>query len=141
MVRALAKLAEPLFLLAIVLVTSWAAVHVVTPVRVAGWSMSPTLWPGDVVLVRVGSRPISGDIVLVQASGHQPVLHRVVDLMDGGFARTKGDANDVADLEPVAPGEIRGRAVAVVPLGRWFARWRGQPSYATMASQSNSTTR
>jgi len=134
-------LAEPLAIAGIALALAWGAAHVVTPVRVAGWSMGPALAPGDVVLIRRGARPIPGDVVLVTADGHEPVLHRVVDLLDSGLARTKGDANQVADLELASPSEVAGTAIAVVPLGEWLARWRGQAAYATMTSQSNSTRR
>jgi signal peptidase I len=134
-------IAEPLALAAIALAVVWAAHHMLTPVRVAGWSMSPTLVPGDIVLVRVGARPIVGDIVLLEAPGHQPVLHRVTRVLDSGSVTTKGDANQVADLEPSSSGAIAGRAVAIVPVGRWLARWRGRQPSATMASQSNSAKR
>lgn len=139
--KALSLLAEPLAVLGIVLALVWATHSVIVPVRVAGWSMGPALSPGDVVLVRLGAKPIVGDIVLVQAAGHGPVLHRVIELADGGAVRTKGDANDVADLELTEPAQIAGRCVAVVPVGAWLARWRGDSSCASMASQSNSTRR
>ena len=139
--RALIWLAEPLAILGIVLALAWAAHTVVTPVRVGGWSMSPTLTPGDIVLVELGAKPVEGDIVLVRAAGHAPVLHRVVALLDGGSVRTRGDANSVDDLEPARPGEIAGRSVAVLPIGSLIARWRRRPAYATMASQPNSTRR
>ena len=93
-------LAEPVAAVGIVLALAWAAQTVVAPVRVAGWSMGPALYPGDIALVRLGARPVVGDIVLVRASGHEPVLHRVVELRDGGAVRTKGDANEIPDREP-----------------------------------------
>lgn len=141
MLRALKRAAEPLLLLSIVLVLVFASHNVVTPVRVGGWSMSPTLVPGDIVLVQRGAKPIAGDVVLVRAAGHEPVLHRVVELLDGGAVRTKGDANTVVDFEPARPGEVSGRGIAVLPVGTWIARWKGQPVYATMASQPNSVRR
>jgi signal peptidase I len=137
--KALLRLAEPLAVLGIVAVLVWAAHAIVTPVRVGGWSMSPTLAPGDIVLVRLGRRPILGDIVLVRAQGHAPMLHRVVELLDGGAIRTRGDANEIDDLEPAHAEEVAGSSIAVVPLGAVLARWRGQAPYATMASQPNST--
>jgi signal peptidase I len=139
MLRVVKWLAEPVAIVGIVLALTWAAGQAVTPVRVAGRSMSPALTPGDVVVVRLGATPVPGDIVLIRAPGHRQVLHRVVELMDDGAVRTKGDANAVPDSELATPSEISGRTVAVLPLGAWLARWRGQPAYATMASQPNST--
>ena len=132
-------LAEPLAILGIVLLVVWAAHTIVMPVRVTGWSMGPALQPGDIVLVRLGAQPVVGDIALVRAPGHAPVLHRVVELLDGGAVRTKGDANDVVDMAAATRAEVSGRGVAVIPIGALIARWRGQPAYATMASQPNST--
>ena len=139
--KALLWLAEPVAIVGIVLALMWAAHTVVTPVRVGGWSMSPTLAPGDIVFVRLGSKPVPGDIVLVRAAGHAPVLHRVVELLDGGSVRTRGDANPIDDLEPATPAEVAGRGVAVLPIGSIMARWRGDAPYATIASQPNSTRR
>jgi signal peptidase I len=136
-----AMLAEPLAILGIVLSLLWAAQTVLIPVRIGGWSMGPTLAPGDVVLVRPGTRPVEGDIVLIRSPDHEPVVHRVVELLDGGSVRTKGDANAVADLAPSTPAEVVGRGVAVIPVGTWVARWKGRSACATMASQPNSARR
>jgi signal peptidase I len=139
--KALAWLAEPLAILGIVLALVFAAHTVLAPVRVGGWSMGPTLCPGDIAFVRLGARPIVGDIVLVREPGHEPVLHRVIEVMDGGCVRTKGDANAVVDRTAASAPEVAGRCVAVLPVGAWIARWRGQSAYATMTSQPNSTRR
>jgi signal peptidase I len=137
----LTMLAEPLAILGIVLALLWASQTVLLPVRVGGWSMGPTLSAGDVVLVRLGARPVQGDIVLLRSPGHEPVLHRVVELLDGGAVRTKGDANAVADLALATPSEVVGRSVGVIPVGALVARWKGRSACATMTSQPNSTRR
>jgi signal peptidase I len=119
----------------------WIAHTVLLPVRVAGGSMSPALSVGDVVVVRLGARPVPGDIVLVRAAGHAPVLHRVVELLDGGAVRTKGDANQIADPTPTSSGEVLGRSVAVIPVGALIDRWKGRSGCATIATQSKSNRR
>ncbi|HEY5540086.1 MAG TPA: S24/S26 family peptidase [Coriobacteriia bacterium] len=139
--KLLSWLAEPLAVLGIVLSLAWAAHSLVTPVCVTGGSMSPALVPGDIALVALGRRPIAGDIALIRAPGHGQVVHRVVDVADGGAVRMKGDANQVADFEPVPAGQVAGRCIGVLPFGSWLARWRGRAPYATMASQPNSTRR
>ena len=103
--------------------------------------MAPTLSPGDVALVALGRRPIPGDIALIRSPGHEQVLHRVIEIADGGSIRTKGDANAVADFEPVPAGAVAGRCIGVVPLGKLMARWRGSGAYASITSQPNSTRR
>ena len=139
--RVLSWLAEPVAVLGIVLLLVWAAHSLVTPVRVDGGSMAPTLSPGDVALVAVGRRPIPGDIALIRSPGHEQVLHRVIEIRDGGSMTTKGDANRVADFEPVPAGAVAGRCIGVVPLGKLMARWRGRDAYVSITSQPNSTRR
>ena len=139
--RVLSWLAEPVAVLGIVLLLVWVDHSLVTPVRVDGGSMAPTLSPGDVALVAVGRRPIPGDIALIRSPGHEQVLHRVIEIADGGSIRTKGDANAVADFEPVPAGAVAGRCIGVVPLGKLMARWRGSGAYASITSQPNSTRR
>jgi len=136
--KLVAWLAEPVAVIGIVLALGWAAHFVLEPVRVAGGSMAPTLQPGDIVFVMLGSRPIPGDIALIRAPGHEQVLHRVVSLGDGGALRTRGDANPVADRDLVPAADVAGRCTAVLPVGRWLASWRGRPGYATIASHPNS---
>ena len=139
--RVLSWLAEPVAILAIVLLLVWVARSLVTPVRVDGASMAPALTPGDIALVALGRRPIPGDIALIRSPGHEQVLHRVVEIGDGGSTKTKGDANPVADFEPVPAGQVVGRCIGVVPLGKLVARWRGSGAYASITSQPNSTRR
>ena len=71
--KLLTSAAEPVALIALALTIVWLAHAVLAPVRVAGWSMNPTLVPGDLVFVRLGARPIAGDVVLVHAAGHAPL--------------------------------------------------------------------
>lgn len=124
--------------LAVAFALVWAGHTVILPVRVAGWSMHPALSVGDVVLVRLGARPVPGDVVLVRPAGRAPVLHRVVELLDNGAVRTKGDANLVADARTVPAADVLGRSVAVIPVGAIVDRWRARSACATMATQSNS---
>jgi signal peptidase I len=138
---ALWTLAEIFAWIALVSAGFWVAHTMLRPVRVAGYSMSPALSVGDVVLVRLGAKPVPGDIVLIREGGHAPVLHRVVELLDGGAVRTKGDANTVADPTPAESCEVLGRSVAVIPVGALIDRWKGRSACATMAIQSHSNRR
>jgi len=91
---------------------------------VRGGSMYPTLVPGDVAIYRrTEATARIGDIVLYAKAGWPGgIVHRVVDLPGDGRMRTRGDANLVADRDSVAPSDVRGVVVAVVPIGRTCSR-------------------
>jgi signal peptidase I len=79
-------------------------------------SMSPGMPPGTLVVVR--PRPVSGigigDVVTYQLESGRPavVTHRVVQVEVNARGEylftTQGDANDVADAQPVREVQIRG---------------------------------
>lgn len=98
-----------------------------TPYTVLTGSMVPTYPPGTLVVVK----PINtddlrvGDVVTYQITSGDPtvVTHRVVAIstkLDGERAfRTRGDANNAEDLNPVRPVQIKGTVVYAIPhLGR-----------------------
>lgn len=95
-------------------------VSVHAAVYVGGGSMEPALRRGDLAIVRLDDGAIrSGDIVLAEKPGWPAgVLHRVVAFTPDGQAVLRGDANPVADRDPVALPAIRGHVVLVVPSGR-----------------------
>ena len=88
-----------------------------TPYSVTTGSMRPHYPPGTLVVVRpVPVEEIrTGDVVTYQLeSGEAAVVtHRVVQVgtdLDGDVSLvTQGDANDVADAEPVRPVQVKGR--------------------------------
>ena len=80
--------------------------------RVNGFSMLPSIWPGDAVCVsRVdwdAYRP--GDVVLYTRNGRL-FVHRLVEKA-GGAAVTRGDA--LLDRDPaVGAGDVLGRVVLI----------------------------
>jgi signal peptidase len=93
---------------------------------VVSGSMRPTVAPGDAVVVeRVAPESIeTGDVVTYRTrrgtDGEQQfVTHRVVrvlDRPDGLAFRTKGDANESPDPQPVPAADVVGRVVLVLPL-------------------------
>lgn len=87
-------------------------------VFVGGWSMSPALVPGDLVVYRRVGEASERDVVLVAAPGAAPFLHRVVAVRLDGRLRTQGDANETVDAEPVPPADVAGTAVVAIPSGR-----------------------
>lgn len=84
--------------------------------------MEPALFAGDVVIYRRNApHPARGELVLFNHDGGL-VVHRVAGIDREGCLRTRGDANDSLDTEPVTADDVRGIVVVVVPTGRVMAR-------------------
>lgn len=86
-----------------------------------GWSMLPTIWPGDTLVVeRVsGDQVRVGDIVLVGRKGRL-CAHRLVATASSAETRqwiTQGDAMSVPD-PAVAESELLGRVSYLIRAGR-----------------------
>lgn len=93
-----------------------------TPYTILTGSMSPGMPPGTLVVVRpVQPEELAvGSVITYQLESGEPtvVTHRVTAIstdLESGELRfaTQGDANQVADAEPVRPVQIRGE--------RWYA--------------------
>jgi len=101
------------------------------PYTVLSGSMEPTYAPGDIVV----ARPVdfddirTGDVITYQLRSGDPLLvtHRVIGAvnMPGGETRylTQGDANSVADGEPVREAQVRGRVWYAVPKLGYVNAW------------------
>lgn len=92
-------------------------------VVVAGYSMYPTLKPGDIVVVEKIASPaeIKPGMIVVWCTGpHSCVIHRVVKVVDERAVVTKGDANPAPD-PPVPMSDVEYRAVYVVPRIAYLA--------------------
>jgi signal peptidase I len=103
------------------------AVAGATPLTVLTGSMVPTLPVGSTVIVR--PRPVSeihaGDIITFTdreegTTATRVVTHRVVEVLPGPAFRTKGDANNAADVRPVAAADVHGVLWYDVPLVGWL---------------------
>jgi len=88
--------------------------------RVTGWSMLPTIWPGDVLVVESASRSEvrEGDIVLFTRGGRF-VAHRVLrtGTAEEMTLQTRGDALWKSDA-PVSNEELQGRVFMVLRNGK-----------------------
>jgi hypothetical protein len=107
---------------------------------VTGWSMLPTLWPGDTLLVeRCESRAVAeGDIVLF-ARDRRFFVHRVIGSSVGDALQTRGDAMPQAD-PPVGSGDLLGKIISVLRNGRRLEPARklpvGQRAVAAVVQKS-----
>jgi len=109
--------------LAAALLVRW---QVVAPVRVDGVSMCPTLWPGELAVLRkVGTAPRAGDVVALSRPGEPASVKRVV-AVGGEVVEVRDAVLHVDDVEVPEPfvdhrlidalyfGPVR------VPAGRLF---------------------
>ena len=86
-------------------------------------SMSPAIEPGDLVVCRRSADYAVGDVITFR-SGAAIVTHRIVGDTPDGYT-TQGDANNVADADPVPNGAIVGKVVFTVPkLGIFIEKLR-----------------
>jgi signal peptidase I len=87
--------------------------------QVTGWSMLPTVWPGDTLVIECASRSAvsAGDIVLF-GRDRRLFAHRVIEkspFADVGLV-TRGDAMPSADA-PVSSGELLGKVSFILRNG------------------------
>lgn len=91
--------------------------------KVAGASMVPVLWPGDLVTVRsCDSSELQPGLIVVYRQNERLVVHRLVRWVDSthgadGCLVTRGDARPRFD-QPVKAGEVLGRVDNAVRNGR-----------------------
>jgi signal peptidase I len=91
--------------------------------KVAGASMVPALWPGDLVTVRsCESSELQPGTIVVFRQNERLVVHRFVHWVDStrwadGCLVTRGDARSRCD-KPVKAGEVLGRVESAMRNGR-----------------------
>jgi signal peptidase I len=85
--------------------------------RVTGASMMPTVWPGDILIVRSCNTNEfePGQIVLYRRDG-KLVAHRIIRIQDD-LLTTRGDSVRHDD-SPIRKCDVVGRVVALVRRGR-----------------------
>jgi signal peptidase I len=113
------------YVIALVLLLSWAYFVQADTRRVDGFSMLPTLEGGDLVVIQgVQLSDVHvGDIVVYNnfcSTGGESVVHRVVNITSGGLV-TKGDNNPSNDIvsnisvSPITQRCLEGKVVFVIP--------------------------
>jgi nickel-type superoxide dismutase maturation protease len=99
-------------------------------VRVEGSSMTPTLRPGDWLLVRYGARVRPGAIVLARFRRRPDllVIKRAVAEQDGGWLLASDNAGQGSDSRQYGVADVLARVVRVWPRDRPAdGRWRSAP--------------
>ncbi len=117
-----------LFVAAAILIWPAALGGSTSYVVVTGESMEPTLYAGDLVVLRKGTYEV-GDVVAYEPfedSGAQ-VIHRILEFKDDGAIILQGDNNDFIDpFEPTVEA-VNGKMVWSVPKVGRVTVWLGQP--------------
>jgi len=97
----------------------------VYPSVIASGSMQPALNVGDIALsVKVDPDDIAVGDVIQYRKGSAMIIHRVIDTykIEGSrYVVTKGDANELMDLDPVPEAYIKGRMVFSLPKVGWIS--------------------
>ena len=92
--------------------------------QVTGWSMLPTIFPGDTLLIERSSAAATreGDIVLVSRAGRLFVhrLMRKSSETDRGSIRTRGDSMAAID-PPTSEDQLLGKVSAIERNGKRIA--------------------
>lgn len=95
----------------------------VYPSLILSGSMEPGIKKGDIVLVKKisGEEVKPGDVIQFRQEGVY-ITHRVVEVVsvrEDKAYRTRGDANNAPDPDPVLPRQVRGRVIGVIPKVGW----------------------
>ncbi len=115
-------------MLSIVLVlTTWSSTGLLGfyPTIVASGSMRPSIDVGDLAIVVETDQKniVEGDIIQYWNEGEM-TLHRVVEIertKEAKYFITKGDANNIPDIVPVLPSQIKGKLLITIPKIGWVS--------------------
>lgn len=91
------------------------------PLVIVTGSMEPTLNRGDVVILESAqlSDIVVGDII-AYSIGDVTVTHRVIDVLEDGTLKTRGDANAEPDTYTVSAEQIVGKVKYRIPALGWI---------------------
>jgi len=126
-----AQLVLWLYLYLVLVLCAWvgigAGVGGWTPVVVTSGSMSPTVHPGDVLLVERDVGAIGQRSIIVFDRDGQRIAHRVFSVDDAaGTYVTKGDANPAPDAGVVSSSDVFGVGRLLVPVVGLPVVWQEQ---------------
>lgn len=115
-----------IMILVIILAILLVGVRIVgiQPYIVTSGSMEPAYHVGSVVYVKptdVNMLKV-GDAITFNMGNEELVTHRIISIENKNgslYFATKGDANEMADLNPVRAGQIQGKVIYTIPeLGK-----------------------
>lgn len=88
------------------------------PVRVRGRSMEPTLYDGDLLLVRTGARPRAGRLAVVRLAGRPLSVKRLAFRTAEGWWVERDNPRDGVDSWQV--GAVADDDIVALVVTRWW---------------------
>ena len=85
-------------------------------------SMEPTLYRGDIVIIKKEKRYNEQDIIAFKVN-NDIYIHRIIASLDGEAFRTAGDKTIVPDQWTVKKEDILGRIIVVIPKLGYVNLW------------------
>ncbi|HRI05688.1 MAG TPA: signal peptidase I [Candidatus Dojkabacteria bacterium] len=79
-------------------------------------SMRPALREGDLIFTYKSDDYSKNDIITFKSLNKQVITHRLIDVLDNGNYRTKGDYNSVVDIDEVSKKRVLGEYLFKIPL-------------------------
>ena len=99
----------------------------ISPYIVLSGSMEPEIHAGSIVYMDESITPEQtreNDIIGYRMNDEIKVVHRVMELDKNNHSVvTKGDANEVEDINPVMFEQIEGRAIISIPYMGYIVTW------------------
>jgi signal peptidase I len=94
-------------------------------------SMEPAIKTSAIILVKQTpvNQIVKGDVINFETSGIS-VTHRVYEIKNTDNKLTfitKGDANNIPDVDPVSPDQIKGKVIFNIPYLGYLYTWIKQP--------------
>mgnify|MGYP005767865493 CR=1 len=89
------------------------------PYVVLSGSMEPVIGTGAVAFINTNDRAVSEGDIIAYSLEDTVVIHRVISRTTEGFI-TMGDANDNADANSVAPGQVVGTYSFQIPCAGYL---------------------
>ena len=93
-------------------------------------SMTPAIEAGDMIVTKtVETQDLKeGDIITFRTMGNTLVTHRIIGMKEDGSFVTKGDANNVEDIDLKANEEnIVGKYIFKIPKGGYIVKFIQSP--------------
>lgn len=81
---------------------------------VYGSSMNPTIYAGDLVIIKKQDNYLVDDIISYSSDDNKTVTHRIIN-KNGNFYETQGDNNMFSDKENISNTDIYGKVILVIP--------------------------
>ena len=99
-------------------------------------SMEPTIMTGDVIVIKTFPQYQKNDVITYKEGGERIVTHRIIEeTKENGQTAfiTKGDANRSIDNDTVAPNQIIGKVMLMIPKMGFLVSFSQTPmGFATL---------